>query len=160
MSSACSQKDTFGKITAKWIWDSSIFSSIKAKTWQAIVCLIMCFSPNLPVLRQKLFWTSKQNNFWPKTGKFGENPKVNKQSLVMFWLDWKKYGSVSYSLICTYLYVLNFFLFVFTTIWNWKWKMGLWNFHGSSLGSLTTTWTEIYHFYKHKLLQIHIFCAF
>ena len=25
---------------------------------------------NLPVLPSKLFWTSKQNNFWNKTGKF------------------------------------------------------------------------------------------
>jgi hypothetical protein len=30
------------------------------------------FSPNLPVLGQKLFCFDVQNNFWRKTGKFGE----------------------------------------------------------------------------------------
>jgi hypothetical protein len=79
--------------TAKWIWESSIFYELSHNmTW---------------ILGRKLFWTSKQYNFWRKTGKLnaltGENTKVNKQSVAMFWLNWGKYGSVSYSISCTWL---------------------------------------------------------
>ena len=31
----------------------------------------------------------------------GENTEINKQSHVKFWLNWIKYGAVSYSLSCT-----------------------------------------------------------
>ena len=31
----------------------------------------------------------------------GKNTKVNKQLAAMFWLNWRKYGSVWYSLSCT-----------------------------------------------------------
>ena len=41
-----------------------------AKTWHVIVCWCLCFSPNLPELIIKLFWTSEQNNFGFSSGKF------------------------------------------------------------------------------------------
>ena len=49
---------------AQWIWDSSIFYSIQPKTWNIIVCWILCFPPNLPELNLKLFpsaahWSEK-----------------------------------------------------------------------------------------------------
>ena len=45
----------------------------QTKTWHVIVCWFLCFTPfslNLPDLNLKLFWTSKQNNFRFKSGKF------------------------------------------------------------------------------------------
>ena len=52
-----------------------------AKTWHVIVGWFLCFSTNLPELNLKLFWTSEQNNCG-------------------FWLNWIRYGAVSYSLSC------------------------------------------------------------
>ena len=59
--------------TAKWILDSSIFYSIKSKYDKRLFVYFYIFPRsylNLPVLHQKLFWASKENNFWRKTGKF------------------------------------------------------------------------------------------
>ena len=42
-----------------------------AKRWHVIVCWFLWFSPNLPELRKKLFWTSEQNNFLCSSGRFG-----------------------------------------------------------------------------------------
>ena len=44
-----------------------------AQTWQLIVCLLLCFSPFLPVFHQKLFYFDVQNNFRHKTGKNREH---------------------------------------------------------------------------------------
>ena len=77
-----------------------IFNS--AKTWHVIVCWFLCFPLNLPELNLKLFWTSEQNNFRLSSGKF-RGKHWNQQTItwhVKFWLNWIKYGVVSYSLIC------------------------------------------------------------
>ena len=80
--------------TTKLIWESSRFSSIKPKHDMSIYFFV-CSSLNLLVLCLKLFWTSKQVNS-------GKNTKANTQLFAMFWLNWRKYGSVWYSLSCTY----------------------------------------------------------
>ena len=41
-----------------------------SKSWQLIVCLLLYFSLNSPVLHRKLFCFDVQNNFRHKTGKF------------------------------------------------------------------------------------------
>ena len=51
-----------------------------AKTWHVIVCWFLCYAPNLPVLNQKLFWTSEQNNFRLSSGKFGAKRR-NQQTI-------------------------------------------------------------------------------
>ena len=71
-----------------------------AKTWLVIVCWFLCFAPNLPELNLKLFCSDVQNNFRFSSGKFGGNTEIDKQWHVMFWLNWIKYGAVSYSLSC------------------------------------------------------------
>ena len=43
----------------------------------------------------------------------GKNTKVNKQSLAMFWLNWRKYGAVSYSFSCTLSCTEADFFFLF-----------------------------------------------
>ena len=109
--------------TAKWIWDSSIFSSIKPKmTSDSLFTFVFfpflseftCFVPKI-VLNIKTIFCKKQVH----SGKIGENTKVNKQLVAMFWLNWRNYGSVSYPLSCiipTYVhftsYILQHFLFI------------------------------------------------
>ena len=81
----------------------------EAKTWQAIVCLLFCFCPFLPEficfepkivlnIKNKTIFGIKQLN--SEIEEQEENTKVNKQLVVMFWLHWRKYGSVSYSFSC------------------------------------------------------------
>jgi hypothetical protein len=94
-------------ITAEWIWDSSIFSSIKPILDMGLFvdfCVFTCFYQFLHDVLIKLFCFGMQNNFVStscknpvKTGKYTE---INKQSNVKFWLNWIKYGAVSYSLSC------------------------------------------------------------
>ena len=59
----------------------------------------------LPIANLKLFCFDFQNNFRFATGKnryirTGKNTEVNKQSHVIFWRNWRKYGSVSYPFSC------------------------------------------------------------
>ena len=75
--------------TALWIWDRSIFSSIKPK-----------HSNNCSVLMFRTIFRAKQVN----SGKKGENPKVNKQSLVIFWFE-ENMGAVSYSFSCIWFVI-------------------------------------------------------
>ena len=93
--------------TAKWLWDSSIFSSIKPKhdkqlfvyfcvfpvlTWIYLFCLRNCFH-----LMFRTILVAKQLN----SCKNGEKHK-SKHTISCHVLDnWRKYGSVSYSLSCT-----------------------------------------------------------
>ena len=74
-----------------------------AKTWHVIVCWFLCFPPNLPVLNLKLICSDVQNNFRFSSGKFGGKHR-NQQSHVKFWMNWIKYGAVSYSLSCIKFY--------------------------------------------------------
>ena len=72
-------------VTAKWIWDISIFSSIKPK-----------LDIRLFVDSAKQFYEHSMQKL-AKTGKY---TKINKQSHVKFWLNWRKYKTVSYSFSC------------------------------------------------------------
>ena len=82
------------------MWDSSIFSSIKPK-YDKRLFVYFCVFPqiylsctkNCFILMFRTIFGATQVNLW-------ENTKVNKQSLVIFWLIWRKYGSVSHSLSC------------------------------------------------------------
>ena len=72
-----------------------------AKTWTVIVCWFLCFPPNLPELNLKLFCSNVQNNFRFISGKFGGKHRNQKKMYFKFWLNWIKYGAVSYSFSCT-----------------------------------------------------------
>jgi hypothetical protein len=54
----------------------------------------------------KKYFVDVQNNFQVRTGK---NVKVNKQSLLIFWLNWRKYGAVN-KFFCLSVFI---FLYVF-----------------------------------------------
>ena len=70
-------------------------------------CLFTCFYRFLQDVLTKLFGRSKQNNFmrtsfkswWNGVSKY---TKINKQSHVKFWLNWRKYRTISYSFRCTF----------------------------------------------------------
>ena len=82
---------------AKWIWDSSIFSSNKPKLgigFSVDFCVFTCFYQFLHDVLNKLVCFDLQNNFMIRSWK--------KQSDVKFWLNWIKYRAVSYSLSCTW----------------------------------------------------------
>ena len=67
--------------TAKWIWHSSIFSSIKPKHDKQLFvyfCVFPRFYLDLPILCRKLFWTSNQNNFGSKQVNSGKNGEKHK----------------------------------------------------------------------------------
>ena len=82
----------------------------QAETWHRIVCWFSWISLFLPVLgwcdhKVVLFWYAEQ--FYDhiiqelvETGKFSQ---INKQSNVKFWLNWIKFGAVSYLLSCNIL---------------------------------------------------------
>ena len=113
--------------TAKWIKDSSIFSSIKPKIDIGLF-VFTCFYQFLHYVIIILFCRSKQNNFmitsW-KTGENRKNTKINKQSDVKFWLNWIKLGDVSYLLS---LYLLPEFWkeqIKLSTILENTWKNGV-----------------------------------
>ena len=78
------------------IWDSSIFHLIQPKLdmWLLVdFCIFpqiyLSWTQNCSVLMIKTILSSAQVNF-------GENR--NQQSHAKFWLNWKKYGAVSYLL--------------------------------------------------------------
>ena len=74
-----------------------------AKIWQLIVCWFLCFYPFLPflpVVNLKLFWKSKQNKFGFATGKNWKKTEINKQMVVKFWFNCRKYGAIFYWLSC------------------------------------------------------------
>ena len=50
-----------------------------------------------------LFWSAEQfyDHIMQKLVKTGKNTEINKQSNVKFWLNWIRYGAVSYSSSCT-----------------------------------------------------------
>ena len=83
------------QFTAKPIWYSSIFSSIKRKLdiWLFVdflflpVFTIFCMMWSII----KLFCQSKQNNFMITSCK---NTEINKQSYVKFWPNWIKFEAV------------------------------------------------------------------
>ena len=91
--------------TAKWIWDSFILSLIKPKLDMGLFvdfCVFTCFYQFLHDVLIKLFCLDLQNN---------------KQSHVKFWLNWRKYRTVSYSFSCTYTIIfIKRFLFNFCLI--------------------------------------------
>ena len=92
----CRQLDT-----AKWIWDSSIFSSIKPK-YDKWLFVYFCVFPRIYLFcAENCSEHHNKTTFCSKQVNSGKNTKVNKQSLAMFWLNWRKYGFVSYSLSCT-----------------------------------------------------------
>ena len=68
--------------------------------WQAIVCLLLCFSQIYLSCTQNCSEHQNKTIFCTKQVNSGKNTEVNKQLLVIFWLNWRKYGSVSYSLSC------------------------------------------------------------
>ena len=57
-------------------------------TWIYLFCAKNCF-----VLMLRTIFGTKQVNS-------GKNTKVNKQLVAMFWLNWRKYWSLLYSLSC------------------------------------------------------------
>ena len=80
---------------------------ISAKTWHRIVCWFSWISLFFAVLAwpdQKivLLWSAEQfyDHIMQKRLKTGKNTEINKQSNVKFWLDFRKYGAVSYWLSC------------------------------------------------------------
>ena len=83
-------------------WNSSLFSSPKPKHDMQLFVYFWffpCFCLNLHVLRQKLFWTSKQHNFRCKTGKFRkerENHKSIRNNQLPYFGLRRKCGSVSF----------------------------------------------------------------
>ena len=86
--------------TAKWIWDSFIFSSIKPK-YDKQLFVYFCVFPQIYLsCTENCFILMFRTIFGATQVNSGENTKVNKQSLAMFWLNWIKYGSVSHSLSC------------------------------------------------------------
>ena len=86
----------------------------EAKTWHWIVCWFLCIYLFLPVFawcahKIVLFWSAEQfyEHIMQKLVKTGKYTEINKKSDVKFWLNWIKYGAVSYSLSCIYF---NIFL--------------------------------------------------
>ena len=79
----------------------------KAKTWHRIVCWFLCIYLFLLVFAwcaHKIVLQIKTKQYYEhimqklvKTGKYTE---INKQSHVKFWLNWRKYRTVSYSFSC------------------------------------------------------------
>ena len=57
------------------------------------------FPPSLPELNLKLFCSEVLILSWAQVN-LGQNTDINKQSNAKFWLNWIKYGAVSYSLSC------------------------------------------------------------
>ena len=97
------------------MWDKSIFSSIKPKhdKWLFVYFYVfpriyLSCTENCSEHQNKTIFGATQVNL-------GENTKVNKQSLVIFWLNWRKYGAVSYSFSCKK--ILNSFI-TFASPWN------------------------------------------
>ena len=69
-----------------------------AKTWHRIVCWFLRFYRFLPVFAQcghKIVLFRYTDHIMQK------KREINKQSDVKFWLDWRKYGTVSFSFTCT-----------------------------------------------------------
>ena len=94
--------------TAKWIWDSSIFSSIKPKhDNQSFV--YFCVFPRI-----YLFCAENCSEHQNKIiqVRMGKNTKVNKQLAGMFWLNWRKHGSVWYSSVLSKFVTKNMLLIV------------------------------------------------
>ena len=85
--------------TAWWIWDSSKFYPIKPKLDIGLFvefCVFTCF---YQFLHDKIVLQIKTKQ-WSHHAKTGKNTEINKQSDVKFWLNWRKYGTVSYSFSC------------------------------------------------------------
>jgi hypothetical protein len=93
-------------ITAKQIWDSSIFFLLN----QNLTFDRLLMSVFLPINLTDFAWSEhiivlnikKKNNFRFWSGNSGKNTEINKQSHVTFWFNRKKYGAVSYLLSCTF----------------------------------------------------------
>ena len=66
--------------TAKWIWDSSIFFSIKPKLDMWLFVCFLCFWLNLPHLNLNLFCFDVQNIFRFRWGKFSQKHR-NQQTI-------------------------------------------------------------------------------
>ena len=86
-----------------------------AKIWHRIVCWFSWIYLFLPVLawcahKIVLFWSAEQfyEHIMQKLVKTGKYTEINKQSHVKFWLNWRKYRTVSYSFSCTYLLIWFF----------------------------------------------------
>ena len=85
----------------------------QAMNWHRIVCWFLCFYMFLPVFAWYdhnivLQIRSKQNNFMITSC------RIKKQSDLKFWLNWRKYETVSYSFSCRYFnstYSVAYFLF-------------------------------------------------
>ena len=45
---------------------------------------------------------------WSHHAKIGKNTEIHKQFNVNSWLDWRKYGTVSYSFSCTFIIHIRF----------------------------------------------------
>ena len=77
---------------AKWMWISTIFSSIKPKLDMGLFvdfCWFICFNQ---FLHNMLIKSAEQfyEHIMQKPVKTGKYTEINKQSLVKFWLNWKK----------------------------------------------------------------------
>ena len=78
---------------AKWIWDNSIFSSIRPK-FDKRLFIYFCVFPRIYLSCTKNFFILMSRTIFGATQvNSGENTKVNKQSLVMFWLNWIESGA-------------------------------------------------------------------
>ena len=69
-----------------------------------LICVFTCFYQFLHDVTMKLFCFDLENSFMITSCK---NREINKQSDVKFWLNWRKYGTVSYSFSCTFLIYLT-----------------------------------------------------
>ena len=91
--------------TAKWIWDSFIFSSIKPKLDMGLFvdfCVFTCFYQFLHDVLIKLFCFDLQNNFMSTSCKnqlIYKNQQSIRCQVLAYWI---KYGAVSYSLSFNY----------------------------------------------------------
>ena len=85
--------------------------------------LISVFLPVFPWCDHKIVlqMKTKQMQKLVKTGKYTE---INKQFDVKFWLNWRKYGTVSYSFSCT-VYLLKI-LAPSTVSINLELRWGIW----------------------------------
>ena len=70
-------------------------------------CLfISVFCPKFTWAEPKIGLNIRTEQFQAQVN-LGQNTEINKKSHVKFWLNWIKYGAVSYSLSCTEIFVVK-----------------------------------------------------
>ena len=92
--------------TAKWIWDSSILTSDCLLISVVLPVFAWCDHNIVLQIKTKQFY----DHIMQKLIKTGKNTEINKQFYVKFWLNWTKFGVVSYwhLLSCNQLKLVNY----------------------------------------------------